>query len=263
MKKKTKLIVASLGIIGMNLGTVLTATVAWFSANERVTGSGVEIIASTNETVQVMDKSIYMKDYDTDTYIQTDNLDLAPYDCFIQARNTDARKFVRLSLRYPNGIPENTNLLLRLECTGNLWKTIEGSQYVAENISNLVQFKIFDNKNGEIDDTSVQTIYDGSKAVFENINASATFVNLSGDGNSQTASKPATYIESSSISLDSTSDPDFRTDLFIEYTYNTDLLNFYQNHANVDFDLNVFTGSTEIEFAPDVTKLVIDTTTSA
>ena len=263
MKKKTKLIVASLGIIGMNLGTVLTATVAWFSANERVTGQGMEIVASTNETVQVVDKAIYMKDYDTDTYIQTDNLDLAPYDCFIQARNTDARKFVRLTLRYPNGIPANTKLLLGLECTGSLWKTIGGQEYVAENISNLIQFKVFDNINGDVDDTNIQTIYDGCKAKFESMDNVATFVTLSGSGESETASKESSYIEDASIQLTPTSDADFRTDLFIEYTYNQELLSFYQGHANVNFDLNVFTGSTEIEFTPDVTKLIIDTRTAS
>lgn len=262
MDKRSKIVVASLGIIAANLATLMTATFAWFSNNKMVKATGMAVCAKTDEHIQILEKKAYTWDYDTDTPIETDDLNLEPYDCFITSRNQYARKFLRLSLKYPNGIAANSRLVLAVEFTGALTYVDQddGQEYVATNISNLIQFKYFDNKNNDIDDTTVSSLYSDCSTIFSSLDNATTIVTLSGTGDEQTASKATGRVEDNTMVIEATSDPNFRTDLFIEYTYNEALIAYYQKHAKDKFDLNVFTGTTEIEFTPDITKLLIDTT---
>ena len=159
MEKKKKIIVAGISFVGINLSTLLTATVAWFNTNRTVSSTGMVIRARNEQNVQVIAKHIYTWDYQHDEPIETDDLNLEPYDCFITTRNVYARKFLKLTLQYPNGVPANTYLSLTVDCFGDLTYEKNNSTYVATNISNLIQFKYYDNITGVIDETSVATIY--------------------------------------------------------------------------------------------------------
>lgn len=229
--------------------------------NKDVQATGMQIKVGNPHNVEIVEKHIYAWDYETDQAIETEDLNLEPYDCFITTRNDDARKFLRLKLKYPNGIPENTSLSISVECTGDLYTKLNNIDYVDTNISNLIQFKYFDNKEGDIQTTSVGTIYANCKSVFKNMTTLSTFVDVSSSGDGIDASKDSFKIVSNEIVLDPTDDKDFTTELFIEYTYNEDLLAYYQDNSGVEFDLSVFTGSTEISFEPDVTKISIDLAT--
>lgn len=169
MKKKKVILTAAVITLGVNLTTIFAGTWAWFNTNKHVTASGMTIKAKNSENVEITERHIYSWDYEADEPIETTDLNLEPYDCFITSRNVYARKFLRLKLRYPNGVPDNTNLLIEVECTGSLYKTVQGNQYVDTNISNLVQFKYFDNKNNDINTTDVATIYSDCRNVFENM----------------------------------------------------------------------------------------------
>ena len=130
-------------------------------------------------------------------------------------------------------------------------------------MSNLIQFKYYDNINNGIDETSVATIYSTCVTTFDNINTLSKFVTVTGTGENAVGSKPTKSIEDHSIPLAAAANASvYTTELFIEYTYNTDLIAYYQDNAEVVFDLNVFTGATEIEFNPDISRIIIDTQTS-
>jgi len=263
MEKKKKIIVAGISFVGINLSTLLTATVAWFNTNRTVSSTGVVIRARNEQNVQVIAKHIYTWDYQHDEPIETDDLNLEPYDCFITTRNVYARKFLKLTLQYPNGVPANTYLSLTVDCFGDLTYDKNNSTYVATNISNLIQFKYYDNITGAIDETSVATIYNSCKTVFNGLNTMSKFVNLTTSGDDVIGSKPTLSIEDHSIPLaQSNNISAYTTDLYIEYTYNTDLIAYYQANAEATFDLTVFTGSQEITFAADISRIIIDTHTS-
>ena len=263
MEKKKKIIVAGISFVGINLSTLLTATVAWFNTNRTVSSTGIVIRARNEQNVNVIAKHIYTWDYQHDEPIETDDLNLEPYDCFITTRNVYARKFLKLTLQYPNGVPANTYLSLTVDCTGDLTYTKNNSTYVDTQISNLIQFKYYDNITGVIDETSVATIYNSCKTVFNRINAMSKFVNLTTSGDDVIGDKPNKSIEDHSIPLAPASDISvYTTDLYIEYTYNTDLIAYYQANAEATFDLTVFTGSQEITFEPDISRIIIDTQTS-
>ena len=265
MNKKKKIIVAGISLIGINISTLLTATFAWFNTNRKVSGDGMVIKARNEQNVDIISKHIYTWDYVHDEPVETTDLNLEPYDCFITTRNEYARKFLKLTLQYPNGVPANSYLSIQVDCFGSLsyTKTDNGvtKTYVDTQISNLIQFKYFDNKNGEIRETDVTTIYNDCKAKFDSINTLSKFVSLSGSGENITASK-INSVESHYIPLaQSSSVSSYTTELFIEYTYNTDLLAYYQSHAEASFDLTVFTGSQEITFDADISRIIIDTYT--
>lgn len=256
--KKAFILGAAVITVGVNLTTIFAGTWAWFNANKQVTASGMSISVRNPDNVQIIEKHIYAWDYETDEPIETNDLNLEPYDCFITSRNVYARKFLRLKLMYPNGVPENTNLCIQVNCTGDLYKETGGVNYVDTNISNLIQFKYFDNKNNDISTVDTSTIYADCKSVFESMDNLSTFVEVSGSGEAKTASKENFTITNNDIALEETSDTNFITELFIEYTYNEDLLAYYQDNSEIEFDLDVFTGATTVEFDPDVTKLSID-----
>ena len=89
------------------------------------------------------------------------------------------------------------------------------------------------------------------------------FVNLTTSGDDVIGNKPNKSIEDHSIPLAAASNASaYTTDLYIEYTYNTDLIAYYQANAEATFDLTVFTGSQEITFEPDISRIIIDTQTS-
>ena len=262
MEKKKKIIVAGISFIGINISTLLTATVAWFNTNRTVTATGMVVKARNEQNVNVLYKKIYTWDYVHDEPIETNDLDLEPYDCFITTRNKYARKFVKLVLQYPNGVPANTNLSISVDCSGNLTYVKNNETYVATEMSNLIQFKYYDNINNGINETSVATIYDSCVTTFDRINTMSKFVSLSGSGENIVGSKISS-IEDHSIPLAVAANASaYTTELFIEYTYNTDLIAYYQANAEATFDLSVFTGSQEINFNADISRIIIDTQTS-
>ena len=157
------------------------------------------IKARNEQNVNVLYKKIYTWDYQLDEPIETDDLNLEPYDCFITTRNVHARKFVKLVLQYPNGVPANTNLSISVDCSGNLTYVKNNETYVATEMSNLIQFKYYDNINNGIDETSVATIYSTCVTTFDNINTLSKFVTVTGTGENAVGSKPTKSIEDHSI----------------------------------------------------------------
>lgn len=260
MDKKKKIIVAGISFVGINLSTLLTATVAWFNTNRTVSASGMVVKSRNEQNVDVLAKHIYTWDYVQEGAIETTDLNLEPYDCFITSRNVHTRKFLRLTLQYPNGVPANTYLSLTVDCFGRLFNA-NHPEYVDTQISNLIQFKYYDNITGLVDETSVDTIYDSCMDVFDDISNLSKFVNLTGSGDNVVGTKPSLSIEDHSIPLAPSSNVGaYTTDLYIEYTYNTDLIAYYQ--ANSEADLTVFSASgQQITFNPDISRIIIDTHT--
>ena len=275
MNKKTKIMVAGFSFIGINISTLLTATIAWFNTNRKVEADGIVIKPRNEQNVDILAKHIYAWDYEHDVPIETTDLNLSPFDCFITTRNVYARKFLKLTLQYPNGVPANSYLSIQVDCYGNLTYVSEedGETYVDTKISNLIQFKYYDNINGGIDETSIDTIYSSCSDIFDGnveegqpdltANTLSKFVNLSGSGENITGAKPTKSIENHSIPLAQSSGVTaYTTDLYIEYRYNDDLINYYQSHAEASFDLSVFTGSTTIPFTADISRIILDTYTN-
>ena len=263
MNKKTKIIVASVSFIGINISTLFTATIAWFSTNRKVSAAGMIISARNEDNVGVTSKHIYKYDTENKHAIETSDYTLNAYDCFITLNNENARNFIRLSLYYPNGVPENTRLYVQVDCEGRLFRTVENKTYVDTNISNLVQFKYFDNKNGDIDTSTVDDIYNDCVTVFDSINTYSKFVTLTTSGDDVIGSKPANSIYDNSIILAPTNGVPYQTELFIEYRYNEDLITYYQNNAKEKLDTQVISSAVNlISFTSDIKKITIDTITT-
>ena len=275
MNKKTKIMVAGFSFIGINISTLLTATIAWFNTNRKVEADGIVIKARNEQNVDIIATHIYTWDYEHDVPIETDDLNLSPFDCFISNRNVYARKFLKLTLQYPNGVPANSYLSIQVDCYGNLTYVSEedGETYVDTKISNLIQFKYYDNIHRGIDETSIDTIYSSCSDIFDGkveegetdytVDTLSKFVNLSGSGENITGAKPTKTIENHTISLVQASGvSSYTTDLYIEYRYNDNLIDYYIRHAEESLDLNLFEANgTEIAFTPDISRIILDIST--
>ena len=79
MDKKKKIIVAGISFVGINLSTLLTATVAWFNTNRTVSATGMVVKSRNEQNVDVLAKHIYTWDYQHDEPIETDDLGADAY----------------------------------------------------------------------------------------------------------------------------------------------------------------------------------------
>ena len=204
---------------------------------------------------------VYYFDVDQDRAVEVDDdFILAPYNMFVPARNVYNRKFVRMSLRYPGNALSGDKLLLTLTCKGDLLK--EDGITEAEFISNLIQFRFYDNFEGEIrkvgDDVTVQNVYEDCVNVFNNINQKITFVTLNSGGTATKSGK----IVALTVEMPSLKDKtkELRSDFFMEIDYSETLINYFKDHGAYNFDLSYFQTGSGVEFKEDIEKIHLSIT---
>lgn len=269
MKKSSKAKLIST-VLTLSCTAVLLAfaatSVAWFSNNKEVKIEGISVKCYMDQTVGIINNSFSVYGYNikNDEAEKTDSLALGDYDAFIKKNNVYARKFIRAELYYPNTVLEGQGLEIKVECEPNhLFKTIIDGQtqhkYIDKYISNLIQFRFLDNFDGSIpkeneDVSNIGEIYNQCCIKFDAQETGITFINRARVPDIE-SDKMTVISKRVSLPEESYGISGYRTDFFIEYTYNETLLEFYRNHCEDQYNVDVFEGSNIITFEKDITSI--------
>ena len=253
---KAKIISAAISIacIATLIGFGMTSF-AWFTDNKNTDSNGLTISSIVQQSVDIIDDhfKVYYFDIEQDKAVEAeDDFILAPYNMFVPARNAYNRKFVRMSLRYPGNATGGQKLLLTLTCKGDLFK--EDGHTEEEVISNLIQFKFYDNYLGVIEkvggSVNVQDVYEQCVSVFDQIEEKTTFVTIGEDGNAVKEEK----VIALTVQMPSLEDKSKQivSDFFMEIDYSETLIDYFKLHGAYNFNLSYFETGSEIEFREDI-----------
>lgn len=261
---KAKIISAAISIacIATLIGFGMTSF-AWFTDNKDTDSNGLTISSIVQQSVDIIDDhfKVYYFNVEQDQAVEAeDDFILAPYNMFVPARNAYNRKFVRMSLRYPGNATGGQKLLLTLTCTGDLFK--DDGMTEEEVISNLIQFRFYDNYEGSIrtvgDNVTVQNVYEDCVSVFDKIEQKTTFVSIDSEG---VATKSAKVI-ALTVEMPSLKDKTTQliSDFFMEIDYSETLIEYFKSHGAYNFDLSYFQDGSEVEFREDIETIDLSIT---
>lgn len=233
---------------------------AWFGANKKTIASGM-VLRSRNElniAIEHQDYEVYGYDLETDEPVVLSNdLTLGEYNIFMPFRNSYNRRIIRMTLIYPKGVTSTSKISIKINCLSNLFDT---NGYVDTKISNLIQFKFFDNYNKqihEIDDShTIFDVYQECCTIFDGINDFYTFVDTT--ASEKTENNKDKEFEVNLNLPEEASGSNYKTDFFIEYNYNDQLVDYYKNNSNVDFDIDFFKEGNAVPFDQDVQRIEFD-----
>lgn len=275
MKLRTKLISSILSVVcGAAMVVFAVTTFSWFSSNRQVDASGIKARAYIDETAQLYDLTYSVYGFDIQTNKpsketgKNPDLKLGDYDMIIKGRNTYNRRTMRIPLTFPNGHSGDSKLKIEIECEGP-WTTIsEGKEIVAHEISNLVQFKFYDNYEGRIssatsEEEDLLKVYNECRAVFDDTALAIqpyTFVNFTDipDGISVSGKNAKLTVEVEMPSLLSTEN--ITSDFFIEINYNEKLVEYFRYNSDYEEQGPESMAAREIHFEEDIIEMTFSLT---
>lgn len=245
---KTIRIAAISLIAAFSLISCFTGVYAWFNANtdRESSAENIKVVNSTEMTLDNHD--IYEYDFEKDYPAKTDSLVLHGYDCFVESQNEYNKKYVVVNFTFPFGIPANKHMKIDINApTDNYFDTDEVK--VTKNVSNLIQFKFFNNSSNTIPITGKtdKEIYDACRAQFKTISDYDNFV-------TDTVKGTKSNISNTSLAL-ATSSTSCNVQIIIEYTYDEYLIEVYKNRSGVDYDITFFKEKTVVKFAADISLI--------
>lgn len=201
---------------------------AWFSYSPSVIADGLEIETAVSENVSIDFDTfeVYCKEDEQSSAYISKNLDLGTYNLLLNSDESNGndytKRFYRFKIDYPHR-DEDSKTLSMAFCLK------DGSKYkddgkVAPYISNVVQFKFFDNYSSTIPTvndgkTNVEEVYNSCVSVFDNISNTSTFV----VSNVKNGNLVVTF------DLGSLQNGQESTDFIIEADYSSTLLDAFVN----------------------------------
>jgi len=144
-QKKVLSVAAGLASIVFTIVSVCTATVAWFSVNEQVSATGMNIRCADVSSPINLTYDVLKFDDDTKlgvSYGQTPAaIELPEYDSYISKKNEYANVVLRLEATFTEGLSTTDYVAFDIDCSADLFKTISESTYIDDQTSNVIQFK--------------------------------------------------------------------------------------------------------------------------
>ena len=277
MKNKAlKGVIVSSIMLCFSVFAAISGTVAWFASNNVVTATGISV-QCTDPNIMALSYDIYYWDEDSlegkksgeeKTYV------LEQYDSFIESRNEKIDRLIRVEIYHKQPVTVDQNLFINTTCFGEL---LDSKSYVLNSISNIIQFQAViascKNENGtylyrndKIDETTDnntfvsvhnylrETKYKDTYSSFLNISYTTT-------ENSSTPVEKAEKTKSLDIDFCDGNDivkaGSLYTVLFIGYTYNPTLVDYYFDHSEIDKDVGIISGN-DIKFDDDIDSMTVD-----
>lgn len=264
MKKK---VLAALGsLIAMNVVCLSMLTFAWFTANQRADNAMNQIVAISDDPLDV-DFELY--EYDEDTLTGRVAIDrkesledgterdisrfaLPQYDTFITERNTYNNKILRIEVSWKTTADSNTKFSLDIPCSGDFTSNVGGEDKVTKNMSNIIGFKYFlrHETNAILDESSAGSIYDSAYSVFGNIDEKVGYVSVEGEVGTKVNDKT---IHLSDLDIDESA-TDNKTILYLEYFYDESLIDYYFEHSEDSKPTADNLASNAISFSCDILR---------
>ena len=278
MKNKAlKGVIVSSIMLCFSLFAAISGTVAWFASNNVVTATGISV-QCTDPNIMALSYDIYYWDEDSlegkksgeeKTYV------LEQYDSFIESRNEKIDRLIRVEIYHKQPITVDQNLFINTTCFGEL---LDSKSYVLNSISNIIQFQAviasckdengtYLYRNGDIDETDANSTFVSVHNYLRETEAYkdeySSFLNItySTTENSSTPVETAEKTKSLDIVFCDGNDivkaGSLYTVLFIGYTYNPTLVDYYFDHSEIDKDVGIISGN-DIKFDDDIDSMTVD-----
>ena len=142
MKKRTKTNLKIAGATSMclfALTSLFTGTIAWFSSNQSVSGSGMSVTVDPGSQLQIL--SCYAVRYDgnygaiaIDVSSGNENITMSEYDYIFTDRNVNTPLFIRMEI---SGFDSTKDLTVNIPCSGSY----KNGNVVEPYLSNVVSAK--------------------------------------------------------------------------------------------------------------------------
>ena len=265
--KGKKEIIFSCVILSISFFAALTGTYAWFTAN-RALSVLISNVSCYDPTVKNISSEFYRWNEDKlqGEKIKNKTFILEEYDSFILSRNEKIDKIIRVTIDHIAPLENDMYISLKANCGSD--SIFGDNNYVNKEISNIIQFQAFlaynVNQNNEKTEINTNVNEESDDAIFSSVHTYfksetikdefTTFVDIKTDVNNPTkeASKKIKFCDESILIPQGTVSSVF----YIDYTYNTDLVDFYFANSDVDKDVGLITGSV-IEFLDDIENISI------
>ena len=276
MKNKAlKGIIVSSIMLCFSLFAAISGTVAWFASNNVVTATGISV-QCTDPNIMALSYDIYYWDEDSlegkksgeeKTYV------LEQYDSFIESRNEKIDRLIRVEIYHKQPITVDQNLFINTTCFGEL---LDSKSYVLNSISNIIQFQaviasckdengVYKYENKEIDETDANTtfvsVHNYLREAYKDTYSSFLNISYSTPENSSTPEEKAEKTKSLDIVFCDKNDivkaGSLYTVLYIGYTYNPTLVDYYFDHSAIDKDVGIISGN-DIKFDDDIDSMTVD-----
>lgn len=144
-QKKVLSVAAGLASIVFTIVSVCTATFAWFSTNEQVSATGMNVRCADASSPINLTYDVLKFDDDTKlgvSYGQTPAaIELPEYDSYISKKNEYANVILRLEATFTEGLITSDYVAFDIDCSADLFKTVSESTYIDDQTSNVIQYK--------------------------------------------------------------------------------------------------------------------------
>lgn len=247
-------IVATTSIVLFSCIACFTGVYAWFQLKFDVNGAADEFeINDTNDVIVDNKYQIYGFDFEHNIGSLCDDMVLHGYDCFIEEKNIYNKKYLKLNLSFPNDVIEGSFLKITIDAPINNFRDEIEKDKIGKHISNVVQFRYFDNSNHEIDTTaSADKIYEACQKTFADIVSYDCFVVDKNLGKKE-------IIINQDINLPAIKKGEgYKKELIFEIDYNLELIEFFRENYNISKDIGSFKALYEIQFDSDVKEISFD-----
>lgn len=275
MKNKAlKGVIVSSIMLCFSLFAAISGTVAWFASNNVVTATGISV-QCTDPNIMALSYDIYYWDEDSlsgqksgeeKTYV------LEQYDSFIESRNEKIDRLIRVEIYHKQPVTVDQKLFINTTCFGELFSGLN----VLNSISNIIQFQAviasckdengtYLYRNGDIDETDANTtfvsVHNYLREAYKDTYSSFLNISYSTPENSSTPVETAEKTKSLDIVFCDENDivkaGSLYTVLYIGYTYNPTLVNYYFDHSDIDKDVGIISGN-DIKFDDDIDSMTVD-----
>lgn len=275
MKNKAlKGVIVSSIMLCFSLFAAISGTVAWFASNNVVTATGISV-QCTDPNIMALSYDIYYWDEDSlsgqksgeeKTYV------LEQYDSFIESRNEKIDRLIRVEIYHKQPVTVDQKLFINTTCFGELFSGLN----VLNSISNIIQFQAviasckdengtYLYRNGDIDETDANTtfvsVHNYLREAYKDTYSSFLNISYSTPENSSTPVETAEKTKSLDIVFCDKNDivkaGSLYTVLYIGYTYNPTLVNYYFDHSDIDKDVGIISGN-DIKFDDDIDSMTVD-----
>ena len=265
MKIKRNVIVTGFICIAVNLVSLFTFTISWFSSNYQTAAADLRVQCVDPNLLDV-NYNIYEFNLTNNTGSKTDSFELGSYDTFIESRNTKLKKIIEISVKPKDGVDYSEDQVLGIEipCLSSF---LTDENKISANISNIISFKsarlgyklngaytfdidgIYDS-NGEI--TSDNDFY--TKTV--NALSSVETKEFVEDPNNKTVLEVQ---KDNNLSFTNIEAPAHFQEikLAIEYTYSKTLVDYFYVNSDSKIEITDLAGSS-ISFSDDIDNILLE-----